>query len=202
MTEPEWWWEPLGLEEAAALMDGFPGRWWVASGWAIELHVGRPIREHSDVDIQVLRRDQALIRTQLAGWDVQVAHGGTLERWPDGVELELPRSGLWARSDPEGPWQVQFLLADSDGGEWWFRRDPAIRLRLAEFGLRSPSGIPYVRPEVNLLFKARDPRERDEQDFEAVLPVLDSTARGRLASWLPAGHPWRNRISGEGVYEL
>jgi hypothetical protein len=199
MTEPEWWWEPLRLDEAAALMSGFPGPWWVVAGWAIELHVGRRVREHSDVDLLVLRDDQAAIRSQLPGWEVQVAHGGRLEPWPDGLHLELPRSGLWARSDPDGPWQLQFLLAERDGDTWWFRRDPGIRLPIAEIGLRSPSGIPYLRPELTLLFKSRDPRERDEADFDAVLPLLDATARARLAAWLPADHPWRTRIVARNV---
>jgi hypothetical protein len=199
MKEPQWWWEPLQLEEAAALMDDFPGPWWVVAGWAIELHVGEPIRDHSDVDILVLRDDQAAIRSQLPGWDVQIAHGGQLEPWPEGARIELPRSGLWARRDPDGPWQLQFLLGERDGDTWWFRRDPRIRLPVAEIGLRSPSGIPYLRPELTLLFKARKPRERDETDFDAVLPLLDATARRRLADWLPADHPWRNRIVGESV---
>jgi hypothetical protein len=194
MTEPEWWWEPLGLDEAAALMDGFPGPWWVAAGWAIELHVDRRVRDHSDVDLLVLRDDQAAIRAQLAGWDVQVAHGGRLEPWPEGARIELPRAGLWARSDRQGPWQLQFLLAERDGDDWWFRRNPSIRMPLADIGLRSADGIPYLRPELSLLFKSREPRERDEVDFDAVLPLLDEAARSRIAAWLPAGHRWRNRI--------
>ena len=199
MTEPEWWWEPLDLDQAATLMDGFPGPWWVVAGWAIELHVGRRLREHGDVDLLVLRDDQAAIRSQLPGWDVQVAHGGRLEPWPAGVRLELPRSGLWARSDLDGPWQLQFLLAECDGDTWWYRRDPRIRLPIAEIGLRSPSGIPYLRPELNLLFKSKETRERDEADFAAVLPLLDTTARRRLADWLPHEHPWRNRIVSRSV---
>jgi hypothetical protein len=199
MTEPEWWWEPLPLDEAAALMSGFPGPWWVVAGWAIELHVARTLRDHGDVDILVLRDDQAAIRSQLHGWDVQVAHGGRLEPWPEGLHLELPRSGLWARSDPAGPWQLQFLLAERDEDTWWFRRDPRIRLPIAEIGLHSPSGIPYLRPELTLLFKSKDPRERDEVDFDAVLPLLDDRARTRLAAWLPVDHPWRTRIVGRSV---
>jgi hypothetical protein len=199
MTEPEWWWEPLELDDAAALMAAFPAPWWIVAGWAIELHVGSPVREHSDVDILVLRDDQAAIRAQLPGWDVQVAHDGKLEAWREGHQLELPRSGLWARDDPEGPWRLQFLLAESEGDTWWYRRDPRIRLPLAAIGLRSPAGIPYLRPELALLFKSRKPRERDEVDFEAVLPLLGPTERHRLTAWLPPDHPWRNRILGRGV---
>jgi hypothetical protein len=199
VTEPEWWWEPLELDEAAALMSGFPGPWWIAAGWAIELHVGRKLREHSDVDLLVLRDDQAAIRSQLPGWDVQVAHGGKLEPWREGRRLEPPRSGLWARSDPAGPWRLQFLLAEQEGDMWLYRRDPRIRLPVAEIGLRSRDGIPYLRPELTLLFKSKEPRERDEVDFDAVLPLLGPNERDRLAAWLPPDHPWRTRIVAGGV---
>jgi hypothetical protein len=29
----EWSWEPLDLDEAVRLIEGFPARWWIA-GWA------------------------------------------------------------------------------------------------------------------------------------------------------------------------
>jgi hypothetical protein len=61
-------------------------------------------------------------------------------------------------------------------------------------GLQSETGVPYVRPELTLLFKSRHRRERDEVDFEAALPLLDAAARTRLVAWLPEDHPWRNRI--------
>jgi hypothetical protein len=196
MTQPGWWWEPLGLDEAVALMNGFPRPWWVAGGYAIELHVGRAVREHEDVDLLVLRDDQEAIRAQLPGWEAQVAHDGRLEPWPAGHLIEQPRSGLWARRDPGGPWQLQLLLAERDRDTWWYRRDERIRLPLAEIGLRTSDGVPYLRPELVLLFKSRHLRDRDGIDFEVVLPRLDAAARGRLASWLPADHPWRNRIEG------
>jgi hypothetical protein len=187
------------LDEAVGLMAGFPGLWWIAAGWAIELHLGRRVREHRDVDVLVLRDDQAAIRTQLPGWDVQIAHGGRLEPWPDGMRIELPRSGLWARRDPDGPWELQFLLAEREGDAWWFRRDPRIRLPLGEIGLGSATEIPYLRPELVLLFKSKHHREEDEQDFDAVLSSLDDHARGRLSAWLEPGDPWRNRIEGRNV---
>jgi hypothetical protein len=199
VTEPGWWWEPLGPDEAVRLMAGLPGPWWIAAGWAIELHVGRPVREHRDVDVLVLRDDQAAIRSQLPGWDVQIAHGGRLEAWPEGTRVELPRSGLWARSDPEGPWQLQFLLAESDRDAWWYRRDPRIRLPLEVIGQRTATGISYLRPELVLLFKSKHHREEDETDFGAVLPGLDDVARRRLLAWLEPEDPWRNRIGGQGV---
>lgn len=194
-----WLWEPLGLDEVVRLLDAFPAPWWIAGGHALDLFAGRALRPHEDVDVLVRRDDQRAILDHLAGWDVRIAHDGRLEPW-HGERIELPRQGLWARSDPRGPWQLDFLLAETEGDDWWFRRDPAVRLALAELGARSPAGIPYLRPEVVLLFKAKDPRDRDERDLEAVRPLLDEVSRRRLEAWLPPGHSWRNRIRERGVY--
>jgi hypothetical protein len=191
----EWWWEPLDLEQAAALMRDFPAAWWVAGGWALDLFTGTE-REHDDVDVVVLRSDQELIRAQLPGWDIQIAHSGRLEPWPPEELIELPRSGFWARSDPNGPWELQFLLAEHEGETWWYRRDPAIRLPLAEIGLATEGGIPYLRPEIVLLYKARIDRDRDTVDFDRTLPKLDGEARSRLSAWLAADHPWQAHLGG------
>ena len=54
-------------------------------------------------------------------------------------------------------------------------------------------GIPYQRPEIALLFKAKHTREKDQADFDAVLPLLDPDARAWLADALELvhpGHPW------------
>jgi hypothetical protein len=176
-------------------MHGFSARWWVAGGWALDLFVGS-LREHDDVDLLVLRSDQHLIRRQFPSWDIQVAHSGRLEPWPPGDHVELPRSGFWARSDPNGPWELQFLLAECDDEEWWFRRDPSIRLAVDRIGLVSSDGYPYLRPELVLLYKSRLARDVDAADFERTLPKLGDSTRRRLASWLPPEHPWQPELGG------
>ena len=42
--------------------------WWVAGGWAIDLTLGHQTRKHEDLDVLVLRRDQAWVREELLGW--------------------------------------------------------------------------------------------------------------------------------------
>jgi hypothetical protein len=59
-------------------------------------------------------------------------------------------------------------------------------------------GIPYGRPEIILLFKAKNAdRPKDEADFTAVLPKLDSARRSWLVDalrLLHPGHSWLARI--------
>jgi hypothetical protein len=59
----------------------------------------------------------------------------------------------------------------------------------------SPSGIPYPRPEICLLFKAKVVRDKDQADFEAVLPRMSSAQRAWLHTALERGHPDDDWIS-------
>ena len=58
-------WTPMHRANVAALFSRFPERWWIAGGHAIELACGRPIRDHVDIDVLVLRRDQLAIQDLL-----------------------------------------------------------------------------------------------------------------------------------------
>jgi hypothetical protein len=58
-------------------------------------------------------------------------------------------------------------------------------------------GVPFVAPEVALLFNAKTPRFKDQRDFDRVIPHLDQAARAWLAAALEQaypGHPWRGRL--------
>jgi hypothetical protein len=180
----EWDWAPLSLDEVAELLRDFSAPWWIAGGHALELFLGRTIRQHEDIDVAVLRSDQLTFQRHLRGWDLQIAHGGRLTPWPEGKELEPPEHGIWARREAGGPWELQVLFDSDTGGVWHYRRDPAVRLPVDDLGLVSTQGLPYLRPEIVLLFKAKAPREKDEADLEAVLPALDAAARARLRRWL------------------
>jgi hypothetical protein len=50
-------WEPAQPLEAAAIFAAMPCPWWIAGGFAIELAIGRPVRDHADIDVLVLRQD-------------------------------------------------------------------------------------------------------------------------------------------------
>jgi hypothetical protein len=92
------------------------------------------------------------------------------------------------------------MLADVVGDRWVYRRDHRITRPLTELTRRSAQGIPYLAPDVQLLFKARtNPRPKDEHDYAVALPLLDAASR----QWLTAAlgicapeHPWVLSIPG------
>jgi SpoU rRNA methylase family enzyme len=50
-------------------------------------------------------------------------------------------------------------------------------------------GLPILRPEVVLLYKAKNLRERDQEDFEQVQSRLDPRDRRWLADAIEVVHP-------------
>ena len=69
----------------------------------------------------------------------------------------------------------------STGTEWVFKRDESVRLPW-DRAVHVIGGIGYQRPEVALLFKAEQDREKDRDDLAAARLTAD--ARGWLAGAL------------------
>jgi hypothetical protein len=182
-------WKALSVAEVAALLDGMPIRWWVAGGWAIDLFVGAPTRDHDDLDVAVLRPDQLAVQSHLDGWDLRVAHHGRLTPWAPGRPLAPDEHGIWARPDPASPWRLELLIDEVVGGRWAYRRNPAVRLPRERLGRRTATGVPYLRPEVVLLYKSRQPREPDECDARVAVPRLSAPERAWLAAAIAADTP-------------
>lgn len=178
MADEHGLWAPLTVSELMELLGRARFRWWVAGGRAIDLFVGRETRPHADTDVQVLRRDQLAVQAVLAGWELYAADPpGTLRPWAPGEVLDAAIHDVWCRPAPGAPWALQLMLGPDADGRWVFRRDPRISLPLERFGRRSPDGVPYVAPEIQLLFKSRAVLPKDNADFAAALPLLDAEAR-------------------------
>lgn len=61
-------WDPASLAEVADPFCDLTAPWWVAGGIAIELAAGHRIRDHSGIDILLLRRDQRAAQQALPDW--------------------------------------------------------------------------------------------------------------------------------------
>jgi len=168
------------------------GRWWIAGGWAIDLWLGRQSRPHVDLDVAVLRSDQYQVQQHLQhrGWDLRVAVApGVLAPWEAGQPLGPGTHAAWCRPGPSSRWAFELLFNDDDGDDWLFRRDHRIRRPLRQLGMTTPSGIPHLRPEVVLLYKAKQQRPSDQADLRVALPRLSLAGREWLADAIDLVHP-------------
>lgn len=189
-------WQPLSLPDMARLLDGSGVRWWIAGGLAIEAAGGAP-REHSDVDLAIAADDLARFQAHLPDLQLWEAHLGSLTPLLPGNTLTPGREQLWARRDAGQPWLLDLLLSHLDGGELLFKHDHSIRIPMSS-GIVHRDGIPYLAPQVVLLHKARLMRDKDRQDFDTTVDLLDRPARAWLTAALDAhlpGHEWLQRLS-------
>ena len=194
---PEHRWEPLSIEEVKKLLSSVSAPWWVAGGYGLDMFIGHETRKHADIDVSVLRRDQQALREALGKWDVRIAHEGELIPWKRGETLRPEHHGVWARETETGPWRLEVLFEESDGNRWAYRRNDRIGLNVADLGRRDTNDMPFLRPEVNLLYKSKEPRPLDETDFLYALPRLDVAQKGWLSGALyttDPTHRWLERL--------
>ncbi len=166
--------------EVAAVMRGFKPLWLVAGGWAVDLYLRRATRPHADIEVAILRQDQATLRAHLRGWRFEKVVDGELAPWREGECLELPVHELHCFNERAQPPRLEVLLNESRGGQWVYRRDGRVNRPLAECRLVSGAGVPFLSPEIVLLYKSKNPAPKDEQDFRALVGELGA----RRKAWL------------------
>ncbi|WP_454196506.1 hypothetical protein [Nocardia sp. Marseille-Q1738] len=168
--------------------------WCVAAGWALDLFTGGGAREHSDLEIAVPQGSFSEVVAVFSGFEWDVVGDGRIWSYP--AEAENHHQ-TWLREPATGRYHLDVFREPHVGDRWTCRRDPSITLPYEDLILHTSEGIPYVIPEVALLFKAKARRDKDEADFRRVLPAMDRSQRSRLSEWLSRvhpGHPWLERI--------
>jgi GrpB-like predicted nucleotidyltransferase (UPF0157 family) len=201
----EWWQAHHGfapVQAVAGELEGYPHPWCISSGWALDLFVGQVSRVHHDVDVVVRRRDQLALQQHMMarGWQFVTPLNGRLEPWPPHMFLHLPRHQVHAHRDGDF---IDFLISEIEHGIWQYRREPSIIQSVERMALKTADNIPFLAPELALLFKARNTsgqaRPKDQQDFERVLPHLQPAQRAWLRWALlvtDPTHPWLKRLDG------
>lgn len=209
---PQWvevaqgWWidrqsfEPV--EIVATELKDYACFWAISSGWAIDLYLGRVTRIHRDVDIAVSYADQLVFQEYLTqrSWKLLTPFEGHLEPWPQHMRLELPRHQIHALREETF---IDCLLTDLSHGLWRYRREPTVIRQLDRAVLRTPQGIPFLAPELVLLFKSKNTsdkpeRSQDQIDFDSASAHLDAERRAWLRWALVATeptHPWVERLT-------
>lgn len=159
-------------------MAGYPGRWALCGGWAVDAWLDAETRDHGDIDIGVFLDDARTLFEHLDGWEL-VGHDAftddTNAPW-DGRTLALPAHlhGRLARPGEEIPREGP-LLADSgfgvefvfnwrsdDGWVLYFTpadgkgptREPVVTIPFELGVAESRYGVPTLVPEAVLFYKA------------------------------------------------
>lgn len=171
-------------------MHGFKPDWFIAGGWAIDLYIGKQTREHSDIEIAIFREDQLVLQEYLKDQNRKKVVNGKLSKWEKDEFLELPIHEI--HSDG-----FEILLNERNESEWIYRRDARIRYPLNKFSLRIDDVLKILSPEIVLLYKSKDVKEKDDLDFESVLEKLKKERK----EWLRASiklsdenHKWLEKL--------
>ncbi len=186
------------LQAIFELMSRFPALWWVCGGWALDLYLNRITRPHKDIDITILRPAQVHLHDYLTGWTLDVAANGTLEPWQPDNYIELPRHIIWCQNLDHKPDFLEILLNEGDEQYFYFRRNQAIRRERAKAFSQSTHGLPFLAPEIVLLYKSKTPDDDDTMlDFTNTLPHLNHEQRDWLCGALRQQydlHPWLDKM--------
>lgn len=192
-------WEPWRPEDVARLLAAVRVPWCVAAGWALDLFLGGQTREHGDLEIAVPAPDFGAVRDALAGYDVEVIGSG--RAWP----LDSPAFDVTYQTwvSEAGVYRLDVFREPQRDGAWVCRRDETIRLTYEQVIRCTADGIPYLAPEIVLLFKAKHAAEpKNQADFAGALPLLDGAAAGWL-EWALArvhpGHAWLSALAGQPI---
>jgi hypothetical protein len=182
-------------------LKGARAPWWISGGWSLDLYLGHETREHGDLDVGCFRADLGELRAALDGWELWAASGGSLRSLGSDEAPGPEQHSLWCRPAGTPHWKLQLMLEERDGADWVFRRNRTLRLPAEELVLSTRDGTPFLRPEVQLLYKAKQPGQKDEADLLAVLPLLDRAAVAWLVGALGRvhpGHPWIEEVRRHG----
>ncbi|RNG34704.1 nucleotidyltransferase domain-containing protein [Streptomyces botrytidirepellens] len=178
-------WRP---EQVAERLGDVSAPWCIAAGWALDLFRGGQSRHHGDLEIAVPAAGFAEVRDRFPEYVFDAVGSGRV--WANaGPEALAATHQTWLRDPASGQFLFDVFREPHEGGTWICRRDERLRLPHDAIIERTTDGIPYLVPELVLLFKAKAARPKDQADFDGVLPLLSQARRVVLSGWLTRVHP-------------
>lgn len=179
------------------ILNNFTKPWYIAGGWAIDLYLGKKTRMHKDIEISIFRQDQKELYEYLNDWTLYKVIPGQhkRQRWLRNEWLSLPIHELHTTSPSKEENEINFeiLLNESNHHYWYFRRNQQVKRRLYKIGRIGCQGIPYLSPEIVLLYKAKGPTIYDFNDFIQTIDLLTIEERAWLnkaIGYCYQSHPW------------
>lgn len=182
-------WTPWHPSELATRLKGIDRPWCVVGGWALDLRHGEETRAHEDLEFTVLRQDLPIFLAAFGDLAPHAVRDGVVTPLGQG---ELPPDDcfqVWCLEVGSGRWRLDMMVEPGTADDWVYKRDPSFTMPRQEAIAISGEGIPYLRPHLVLLFKAKHVRDKDEVDLARALPRLIPSERDLLRQHIERFHP-------------
>lgn len=167
----------------------------------LDLAAGEISRDHADIDVMVLERDEHALRSDLTGVDFRLIIGpGEHEHpWPPDRRLIAGPDRIRLIS-PRLPMPTEVICGAAVGRTWVYHRGrPGGTTRPLDKITQHRGRIPYLAPEVVLATKFFDNREKDEADFYTAAPHLNVDQRQWLIQTMTQRWPSARRRAGDTI---
>lgn len=196
-------WNPLTPKEVKTIFKDTDFRWWIAGGYTLEAFVGFSYRHHSDIDVLLLREETKDLMYQLTDWELYLASPpGNLKEWDHREPLPPTVTDIWVKEKGQSIWSFQIMINDSKNNQFIYKRDPSILFDIEKFTWKAKDEIPFLAPELQLLYKAKDRREKDDLDFQQCMSLMAEDKRKwlieKITKCFSSEHPWVIATKGKG----
>lgn len=194
---PEESWNAWSPDELHARFQHWSSNWYVVGGWALDLWHGHQTRPHEDLEFAVLPAGIDGCRKILSELEFFEVKDANLYHLAPDTAPPVDVWQLWGADMSAGFWRVDMMVERGTPEVWAYKRDSSLQMPRAAAVRKNKLGIPYLAPANVLLFKAKHRREKDERDFAAALPELNSQEKLDLRLWLERlhpGHEWIDRL--------
>ncbi|MDD4295572.1 MAG: DUF4111 domain-containing protein [Ruminiclostridium sp.] len=193
----------------------------LCGGYAIELFLNRTIRKHGDIDVSAYwqDRDKIILYMQSSGWEVYEMCGGGIAHHITDVNIQIKtkrnifcfKEGCsLVKLSPQGETDmyyldfdhsgqtkldfIEFLFNSRNAESFIYARNENIMLPITK-AILTQNGIPYLAPELILLYKSTDTeREGYQLDYDSAMVKMSAEQKDWLQTALkvinPSGHKW------------
>ena len=190
-------WAAWSPSEIAERLDGVATRWAIAGGWAIDLFAGEISRAHDDLEVVVGPGGFGIVQRMLGELEWFVVGDGQVTAIEIAGDLVERTWQTWGWDPKIRAWRIDVMREPWTERTWRYRRNSDLGMPLDDAIRVTPGGIPYLSPELVLLFKAKHRRKKDEGDFDRSVPLMEV----ERVAWLIAAlevvypsHPWLTRL--------
>jgi len=213
------------INEVNTLLKSSDFEYAVCGGYAIELFLDKETRKHGDIDILVYwsDRDKIILYMYSFGWEVyEMCGNGIVHHITDINNQKRVKRNVFCIKDncelvklyPHNETDmyylkfnhsgqtilnfIEFLFNDKTETDFLYARNIEIKRALSK-AIMSCNNIPYLAPELILLYKSTDvQRDGYQLDYDEAICMMNSEQKNWLKNALnilyPSGHLWATNI--------